>query len=110
MNFFEDAEVISSYTTEEAISDGVLTEFPPKNNFLFAAHAMTYIREQMKIRDCSMIQVMAPIVIDAQSAMVPYMEANEDTLMTDTPFCKESGFWVALNDRRGLTIMKPEDY
>jgi hypothetical protein len=103
-------ETIVSYTTDQAVKDGILTEFKNSPNFLFAPYAMIEINKLMEKRGCTLEQIMAPIIIDAQNSMIPYMEITGETLMTDTPFCEESGFWVALNDRKGLTIMKSEDY
>jgi hypothetical protein len=103
-------EPVFTYTEDQAIADGVLTEFPHAPQFLFAAHAANKVGEMATERGVTVAQVMGPIVIDAQAAWQEYYDRTNDTLLSSGAFVDESGFWVSTNGRRGLTIMLPADY
>lgn len=120
-NPFSDADVISSYTTEQAIEDGVLVHlYPDKYPYLLLTAAVhTAIKEKIEPIQLgrgmkrTLDQAVIPLMMDAARIVQRSIAADglAESLWTKGLEGNVTGkeLWMALNDLGGLTIMFPED-
>ncbi len=125
---FSDAEVISSYTADQAIADGVLVEpLPddfPKMLLTAAVHAKimeTPTTQELeerggynqKVDDRTPEQRIIPLFMDALRVAAKGVKKDpEEYLWTEGLEGNVTGkkLWLSINEFSGLTIMFPEDY
>lgn len=101
-----DDEVIFRYTSEQAIEDGVLYHpFPQRWPWLLitaSVHAACSSDEGRTYE-----QALVPLLMDC--IMEVKGNPSEDRLWT-LDHTVAGTVWIAVNEKGGLTVMKPEDY
>ncbi len=112
---FSDADVISSYTSEQAIDDGVLVEAFPKQfpKLLLTNAVFTTIEEKIEGTQRTLEQAIIPLFQDAVMLFRAAQKKDpNEYLVTKGLEGNVTGkdLWVAMNEYGGLTIMFPEDY
>lgn len=124
-----DADVIFSYTAEQAIEDGVLVEPFPKQfpKLLLTAAVYADIMEtpttqeleergghNQKVDDRTPAQRIIPLFQDAVLAMRAAIAKDKDEYLVTSNVLDGNitgkKLWIALNEFGGITIMFPEDY
>ena len=109
-----DDNVIFSYSTDQAIEDGVLVHpFPDKFRYLLLSAAVFADIEQ-KIEDTerTLAQAIIPLMDDAIMLMRAARQKDPDEYMVTEGLegnITGKTLWVAMNEVGGLTIMYPED-
>jgi hypothetical protein len=110
-------DAIYEYTTDTALSDGVLTEpYPDRWPNLFMSADVTAACETADLRTSDKArtfdQVTIPFLMDViMQAQVPknHRKLSEGSIITlDHTIAGE--VFIALNERGGLTVMTPSEY
>lgn len=108
-------EPIYAYTTEQAIEDGVLVHFDVNRWpwLLMTASVWADVVAAAVFDEVAIEARAVPLMIDC----VGVAQENDESLRTlnaGEPLVLKhtlaGDVWVMLNDKGGLTIMKPEDY
>lgn len=111
----QDKFAIFSYTSEQAIDDGVLVEAFPKQfpKLLLTQAVYADITEKIEGTERTPAQAIIPLF---QDAVLVFRAAQKkdpnEYLVTEGLEGNITGktLWVAANEVGGLTIMYPEDY
>ena len=104
-------EVISSYTEEQAIEDGVLVHPYPKLYpwLLFTASVHSACEREVEKGARNYEQVAKPLAIDAIREVRRVLKSNPRADLIELEGTVAGTVWVRPNSKGGLTIMKPED-
>ena len=111
-NVFEDSEIVSSYTDEQAIDDGYLVrplENPKGKALLLTSTLYERCKEIAKSRGVEVKQVIVPLLLDAQMivkadpAEYLWTKGREGNATNDD-------VWIARNSMGGITLMFASDY
>lgn len=105
-DFFENAEVIDSYSDAEAIEDGVIVD--TGNWFLFCEGKIINRMTQTAIHKiCERLNVTIQDGLCAKiSELLETARSDDGDFYIDAPF----KIWVMPNEANGLTLMLPSDY
>ena len=101
-----DDEVIFRYTSEEAIEDGVLYHpFPHRWPWLLITASIHSVCNQQEGRTYE--QALVPLLMDCIMEVQANQNGNNFWTLDNTV---AGTVWMALNEKGGFTVMKPEDY
>lgn len=102
----DDFEIISSYTSEQAIEDGVLYHPYPKRwpNLLITQSIHTDCNHQ---KGRTYDQTLVPLLMDCIMAVQANRKKEPPIVLNHTAV---GTVWVMPNELGGMTVMKPEDY
>ncbi|MFN9112693.1 MAG: hypothetical protein ACK5XN_21725 [Bacteroidota bacterium] len=111
----DDFEVVSSYTEDDGIEDGVLVHpFPEKFPWLLltagvhaACEAKAKERFPSDAVDSAYAAVAMPLILDSLMA-VRASKSKEPPIVLDHTAAGK--VWIMPNSKGGITIMNPEDY
>lgn len=106
-------EVISYYTSEQAIEDGVLVHpYPVKFPWLLLTRSIhCAIEDAIRGSDRTYDQATIPLMQDAVMLARANPPLTAGHVWTDGLLGNVTGgpVWVGLNEKGGLTLMRPED-
>ncbi len=107
-------KTIYTYTTDQAIDDGVLVHaYPDKYPyFLITATVHGMVEEVCRLDGREYDQVLVPLMMDAVMLARQEMDKlpGRQRSLLKLEHTAVGEVWVQPNDKGGLTIMKPEDY
>jgi hypothetical protein len=115
---FNDCDIVSTYTADQAIEDGVLVyPYPDKfPNLLLTRSIFELIDAQTKA-DRTFGQACLPFLQDVAYAWNRHVKRTQgqDGLCTETRdlwgnVTGRNDLWIAANEKGGITVMLPEDY
>ena len=116
-NFWADADIIFTYTADQAVEDGVLVkprpEAFPNHLITNALHvAIKRITDEGDIMERDRRYARAIHVLFLDAALTSTTGDVDEHLWTEGLEGNLTGetIWVARNDLGGLTLMFPEDY
>jgi len=111
-------EVISSYSEEQAIEDGVLHHVEPKawpwllvtDSVFRGCEAVAETREHYQANgEVHVDPVLYPLVTDAIMETQRQMKLNPRCDLVELEHTAVGTVWIRPNSKGGMTIMKPED-
>jgi hypothetical protein len=102
-NFWEDAEVISSYTDEEAIEDGVIIPVSFGNITRVTNSVIAEFSEGNELDESKFLVFMKEASEELDSMMKEKQDWFYETVIDN------KRYFIAENGA-GFTLMKPEDY
>ncbi len=102
----DDFKIISSYTSEQAIEDGVLFHPYPKRwpNLLITQSIHTDCNHQ---EGRTYDQTLVPLLMDCIMAVQANRKKEPPIVLNHTAV---GTVWIMPNELGGMTVMKPEDY
>ncbi len=103
------AEVIYSYSSEQAVEDGVLVQPDPKAPGILIARSIHVVCSTVTDGRRYMDKV-APLLLDACMAVRKPIESGSDEWPVVLEHTVAGTVWIMPNDLGGITLMKPEDY
>lgn len=105
-------EVISSYTEDEAIRDGVLVHPYPSRfpRVLFSASVEKECRKEAEKAERTYDEVATPLIIDAIREVRRVVASNARASLIDLEGTVAGTIWICPNTYGGLTLMKPADH
>lgn len=101
-NQWDDMPIISVYTREQAIEDGVLIPVGSNNRVCLTDGAV--IEYNLRSDKDALISIFAA----ALTMLATYM--NAEPFCVDLPDGQAVTLWLSNNSEEGITIMRPEDY
>jgi len=102
----EDFEIISSYTSEDAIEDGTLHHpYPDRWKWLLITNSIHAICSEQEGRtyDQCLMPLLVDVILLVQSNPNPDFPLKLDGTVAGK-------VWIMNNDKGGLTVMLPSDY
>lgn len=100
-----DDEIISRYTIEQALEDGVLIQpYPTRWPWLCITPAIQYACSNDNNR--SYDQCLVPLLIDC----IRQAQSNQDERHWELEGTIAGHIWIVANEKGGLTVMTPEEY
>lgn len=104
-------EVISSYSDDQAIEDGVLVHpFPEKWPYLLVTATVYGECERVaESRGIPIEPVLVPLLIDCIMATKAAVKHRRDADLVTLEHTAVGTVWVRPNGAGGMTVMKPED-
>lgn len=112
MSMFDDFPIVSSYTEDDAIEDGVLVHpYPARFPWLLltiAVHAECERVAKERYGDESQYdKVVLPLIMDAVMAVRASREQDPPIVLEHTA---AGTIWIFPNAKGGMTMMLPSDY
>ncbi len=112
MGLFTNADLISVYSTDQAIEDGVLHHpYPSEWPWLLVTDAVWKSAQNVSLnRRVDFRDVLRPFLGDCILAVQYAMRQTPDVDLVKVQGTCVGTVWVRPNDKKGMTVMFPEDH